>query len=378
MDAAIIGGTGPTGPWLVSGLLERGYKVTILHRGTHEVDPEAWPCMAQVEHLHADPHFEAPLREVLGGRRFDVVIATYGRLRVVADVFKDRCDRLIGIGGVAAYRGALQAGQAWPYGMRLLAHEDSPLADELGPRIQPASRAVQKIVATEQYVRGLHAEGRLNVTWFRYPIIYGPGNPRPHEWYVVKRACDGRRRIIVADGGLTVRTRVAAQNAAHAVLLAVDQPAPSAGQVYNVGDDLQLTFRQWVDVLADACGIDAEVVSLPWELARPVWALLPSGRDSGVMSTEQIRQDLGYRDQIDPADALAEAVAWFRRHPPAPETCERLGFYFDYDAEDDLIEEYHAALAGLEERSRLRSADQTAHIYAHPKTARAAVDERGR
>ena len=378
MDAVVIGGTGPTGPWLVSGLVERGYKVTILHRGTHEVDPAAWPFMTLVEHLHADPHFDEPLREVLGGRRFDVVIATYGRLRVVADVFKDRCDRLIGIGGIAAYRGALQASQAWPYGMRMIASEDSPLADEPGPRIEPASRAAQKIVATEQYVRGLHAEGQLNVTWFRYPIIYGPGNPRPHEWYVVKRALDGRRRIIVADGGLTVRTRVAAQNAAHAVLLAVDQPTASAGQVYNVGDDLQFTFRQWIDVLADACGIDAEVVSLPWELARPVWALLPSGGDSGVMSTERIRQDLGYRDQVDPADAIGEAVAWFRRHPPAAETCERLGFYFDYDAEDSLIEKYHAALARLEEGSRLRCADQTAHIYAHPKTARTAVDERGR
>lgn len=378
MDAVIVGGTGPTGPWLVSGLLTRGYNVTILHRGTHEVDGDEWPLMAQVEHLHADPHFEAPLREVLGGRRFDLVIATYGRLRVVADVFKDRCDRLIGIGAIAAYRGALDAPQAWPYGMRLMADEESPLADEPGPRIQPAARAVQKIVATEQYVRALHEEGRLSVTWFRYPIVYGPGNPRPHEWYVVKRALDGRRRIIVADGGLTVRTRVAAQNAAHAVLLAVDQPTPSAGRVYNVGDDRQLTFRQWIDVLAHACGIEAEVVSLPWELARPVWALLPSGRDNAVMSTERLRQDLGYRDVIDPADAIGKVVAWFRRHPPAQETCERLGFYFDYDAEDNLIEDYYAALARLEEGSRLRSADQTVHIYAHPKTARMAVDDRGR
>ena len=53
MRALVVGGTGPTGPFLVCGLLHRGYHVTMLHRGTHEI-PEIPP---EVEHLHADPHF---------------------------------------------------------------------------------------------------------------------------------------------------------------------------------------------------------------------------------------------------------------------------------------------------------------------------------
>ena len=35
-SALVVGGTGPTGPHILDGLLERGFDVTIFHRGTHE------------------------------------------------------------------------------------------------------------------------------------------------------------------------------------------------------------------------------------------------------------------------------------------------------------------------------------------------------
>jgi len=43
MRALVIGGTGPTGPRIVAGLLARGHEVTIFHRGTHEL-----PDLAEV------------------------------------------------------------------------------------------------------------------------------------------------------------------------------------------------------------------------------------------------------------------------------------------------------------------------------------------
>src|SRR5579864_9100758 len=59
--ALVIGGTGPTGIPIVAGLVERGFGVTILHRGTHE-RPET-PDV--VEHRHADPFDEASLADGL-------------------------------------------------------------------------------------------------------------------------------------------------------------------------------------------------------------------------------------------------------------------------------------------------------------------------
>ena len=71
MKALVIGGTGPTGPFVVNGLLSRGFTVTILNRGTLEVPdiPEV------VERIVGDPHFEETLKSALDGRNFDIIIA---------------------------------------------------------------------------------------------------------------------------------------------------------------------------------------------------------------------------------------------------------------------------------------------------------------
>ena len=49
--ALVVGGTGPTGPHIVNGLIDRELDVSILHTGAHESPaiPEA------VEHIHTDP-----------------------------------------------------------------------------------------------------------------------------------------------------------------------------------------------------------------------------------------------------------------------------------------------------------------------------------
>src|SRR5256886_14968640 len=101
MKALVIGGTGPTGPFIVNGLLQRGYKVAIFHRGTHEI-PEILP---EVEHIHGDPHFRETIDEALAGRTFDLTVATYGRIRLVAEAMVGKTGRFIGIGGVAFLRG---------------------------------------------------------------------------------------------------------------------------------------------------------------------------------------------------------------------------------------------------------------------------------
>ena len=61
--ALVVGGTGSSGPFLVNGLQERGYAVTIFHRGTHEI-PE---IPANVEHTQQ----EQRLDDI--SRRFDCV-----------------------------------------------------------------------------------------------------------------------------------------------------------------------------------------------------------------------------------------------------------------------------------------------------------------
>ena len=93
--ALVIGGTGPTGPFVVEGLHERGFEVTILHGGQHEVEF----AVPDVRHIHEDPHFQEPLERGIGRETFDLVVAQYGRLRIIAEVLKGRTERLVAVGG---------------------------------------------------------------------------------------------------------------------------------------------------------------------------------------------------------------------------------------------------------------------------------------
>jgi len=103
---------------------ERGFAVTILHRGVHEPAE-----IADFAHIHADPHFAETTAEALAGRDFDLVILTYGRLRALAPLFAHRCARLIAVGGIPLYRGYLDPASCHPPGMPLMIAEDGPLAD---------------------------------------------------------------------------------------------------------------------------------------------------------------------------------------------------------------------------------------------------------
>jgi nucleoside-diphosphate-sugar epimerase len=230
-DALVIGGTGPTGHYLVNGLIERGYRVAILHTGRHEVD-EIPP---QVEHIHTNPFDEEALQHALQGRSFALTIATYGRLRRVAQVMAGLTDRFISVGGGPAYRGYMNAEALEPPGLPVPTAEDavktaSEAEDGKGYRVYRSELAV-----FEQHPRATH---------FRYPYVYGPYQIAPREWCVVRRILDGRTQIILPDDGLSLSHFGYAANVAHAVLLAVDAEKVAAGQVYNCGDETVLTLKQ--------------------------------------------------------------------------------------------------------------------------------------
>src|SRR5260221_3502564 len=122
MRALVIGGTGPTGIHVVRGLVDRGYEVTIMHRGLHE-RAETPP---QVAHLHHDPYDDEALRSVLGAANFDVVVAMYGRLRRIAELTVRRCGQFVSVGGVPAYRGWMNPWLDDPAGLPLPVSEEAP------------------------------------------------------------------------------------------------------------------------------------------------------------------------------------------------------------------------------------------------------------
>jgi nucleoside-diphosphate-sugar epimerase len=356
MRALVVGGTGPTGPYIVNGLLERGFDVAIFHRGTHEID-EIPPA---VEHIHGDPHFLETIEESLEGRTFDLAIATYGRIRLLAQALQGKVGRFISVGGVAAYRGYLEPERLCPVGMASPLGEDGALVDD-----EHEHRFSWLIAQTERAVFEHHPDA----AHFRYPYVYGPRQLIPREWSVVRRLRDGRRRIIVADGGLSLMTHGFAGNLAHSVLLAADQPAASAGQIYNCGDAEQYTTAQIIELIARKMNAEVELVNLPHELARSAH-VFGDGQTTHhrFMDTQKIRTQLGYRDICSVPDALGLTVEWLLEHAPQAggDVEQRLQDPFDYAGEDRLIEAWRTASSAAASIPIAEPAERP-HPYAHPK-----------
>jgi nucleoside-diphosphate-sugar epimerase len=358
MEALIIGGTGPTGPFVIQGLVERGYRPVILHRGTHEVD-----FVAQYEHLHADPHFADPVREALGDRKFDLVIASYGRLRLLVDLLAGRTNRLITIGGTVYRR------QQW-----------SQAADETAQR-EVSHKLVARVQETEEAIFARHEDGTFNITHLRYPNLYGPRQLAPREWSVIRRILDGRKTIPVMDGGLTLESRAYVENAAHAVLLTIDQPETSSGRIYHVADAVTPTDGERALAIAEAMGTDITLVNYPREAGRPAY-FWGGGRNLEYMGKEgappthhklldssRIRAELGFTDVVGFEEAIRRTVDYYRKNPLEIGGDEeaRIGDPFDYAAEDRYAAELDAFVRTCDDLPF--AGVKLVHSYDHPKEA---------
>lgn len=331
--ALVIGGTGPTGPGVVNGLFERGYDVTVLHTGRHEVD--TLPPESEVPHIHTNPFRIDEVEAALGSATFDVVYAMYGRLRDLAPFFARRCGQFVAVGGVPAYKGFARPKLNWPPGMLV------PIRETAARAVGDSNDKVAKIVATEDIVFSHHP----SATIFRYPLIYGPGQINPREWLIVRRIIDGRRRLIVADGGLTLRTAAYGPNAGHALTLAVDRPDAAAGKAYNISDEHVLTARQTIEIIAAALDVELDIVNLPEELATSVRPFLGGEHSLHQMTgPDLLMTELGYRDLVPAVEAIGLTAQHLSEHPieRGSITEMRLQDPFDYDAEDAIIDAYRA------------------------------------
>jgi nucleoside-diphosphate-sugar epimerase len=178
--------------------------------------------------------------------------------------------------------------------------------------------------------RVVMADTRLPATVLRLPMVYGPGDYQHRLAPYLKRMLDGRRAILLDEGMARWRClRGYVEDVAAGVVLAVTSPA-AAGRVYNLAEPLASTEAEWVARIGAIVGWDGVIVSIPRsKMAVP----FNTGQDLCV-DTSRIRSELGYREVVDPDDALRETVAWEQDHLPE--------LPVDYGQEDRLLAELQA------------------------------------
>lgn len=361
--ALVIGGTGPTGPSIVGGLEARGYSVTICHSGRHELAE-----LDHLEHLHCNPYDAASLSEALGDRGFDLVVATYGRLRAIAELLGTRCARFVSIGGVPAYRGFFDPDRYDPPGLPVPIAEDALMSDE------DDDGKSYRIARTEQRLFELVP----TATHIRYPWVYGPRQPAPREWCFVRRALDRRPFVIVPDGGLTLLSAGYTENLATLVLAAVDHPDTACGQVFNAADSECLTLAQIAELVAEELGHRWEIVSMPWALSPCTRPMVQQLRTTHrVLDMAKAHTLLGYVDAVPARDAVRRTARWLADHPCAPGGMEEMVLEdpFDYASEDTLVGWWRSVMASVP-AIEWTSPPGLGLAYAGPGTSRVRPDTR--
>ena len=356
--ALVIGGTGPTGPFVVEGLHARGFDVTILHGGQHEHEF----AVPGVRHIHEDPHFQETLERGLGGESFDLVVAQYGRLRVIAEVLRGRTERLIAVGGATGIF-APDEDPRWGATRKpaLFADTSTVYVDD------PGEDGAHKLGFRMVEAMNTLFEHHPGATYVGYPVNYGPRTPGPYDWSVIRRVLDGRRTFVIADGGLKIDSRVFTANAAAAVLLVVDNPDAAAGKRYSVADENAFTMRQRIEFIARHLGAELELIDMPFEVAWPCHPLWRHHRGHRLALSTLIREQLGFRDPVAADEAMATTIDWLLANRPEPggELERQVGDPFDYEREDELVERWRATLASL---GPVESGlPEQGHQYRHPK-----------
>ena len=340
--ALVVGGSGPSGPHLLHGLVDRGFDVAMFHTGRHELADNP-----DVEHIHGDPFSVDGISDALGDRTFDVAIATYGRVRHIAAHLAGKAAQFISVGGTPVYKGHVSPGalEPWGHAVGITEDHDRVPADGIAGETY-GSAAIRR---TEDVIFGLGEQGAFGASVFRYPSIYGPRNPHAWEWSVLKRILDGRSFICVPDGGLPIHSRLSSWNAAHSVLCAVDHPAEAAGHGFNCADNDQFMLRQWMEMTMRLAGGSLEFVSVPGDVPSPAWGTMVfhySGSPHVIVDTTKIRERLGYTDAMPAAEGLAETVEWLlANHKTASLTVLDK---FDYEAEDRFVAHWRSNLASLD------------------------------
>lgn len=339
-NALLVGGSGQIGSAAARALVQSGWSVTIAHRGTRALPTDLGDHVASLPLDHGDAD---ALTAAARGHDLvlDCVAFTPGDIAPYT-ALAGELGSLVVISTASVYLGT---NGTWM---------DAATGDDDFPRFPVPITEQHPIVTADvegyspqkaAMERALLAVDGLPVTILRPGAIHGPGSPALREWYFIKRALDGRRRVPLVHRGesrfatsatstIGELVRLAGEHPGRRVLNAVDEPTPT---VLEIGQAVfaHLGHSAEFDLLPrGAGGPDSTVGQTPWSVPVPV-----------VLSMQAAQEQLGYvplgshRATIGPAiEWMLAAVAdtdWRERFPGLT----RYGAegWFDYDAEDALL-----------------------------------------
>ncbi len=303
MKALFLGGTGVISSACSRLAVSRGIDLVLLNRGQ-----TARPVPEGVRVLQADLRDRASVARVLGDATFDVVVNWLGftpdHVEVDIERFRGRTGQYIFISSASAYQKPLSS---------LPITESTPLDN----RFWAYSRA--KIACEERLVRA-YREDRFPITIVRPSHTYDRTKvPSLGHYTDIDRMRKGKPVMVHGDGtSLWVLTHhqdfakgfVGLLGNAHAI-----------GHAFHITSDQVLTWNQIYTLLAQAAGVEPQIVHVPSDLIAAFdpemgASLLGDKAHSVIFDNTKIKRLVpDFAATIPFSQGAREIVAWFDADP---------------------------------------------------------------
>jgi len=303
----VIGGSGHVGTYLMPKLVERGYEVVNVSRGTaapYRPHP-AWEAIEQVVVDRKAEEAEGKFGSRIAALNADAVI----------DMISFEIEGTQQL--VEALRGKIEhylfCSSIWVYG-----HATSVPSTEGDPTNAIDKYGINKAKIEKWLLQQARRDG-FPATSFRPGHIVGEGwvpinpqaNANPHAYSVIARG----EELVLPNFGLEMLHHVHADDVAQWIICAMEKRAASIGEVFNTVSPQALNLRGYAEAMYHWFGREPRISFSPfdqWKLsleksdAESSWGHIMR---SSCVSIEKSRQRLGYNPRFSSLEAIQQSVA---------------------------------------------------------------------
>lgn len=294
-NVLILGGSYFIGRSIAALLSGRGYRVTVLNRGTRP------PASSEWEQVVCDRGDADGMKNALRGRRFDgIVDVSWRDIGWVENLCAAACfegvKKLVFLSSSAVYDAE-----------HLIApfQEDDPLRENPYWTSYGAGK-----IAAEAYYWKFFESRETQLIILRPPYVYGEFNYAQRESFVFHRLLEGKPVVVPASNPRL--QFLYAGDLADIVRFFLEQQGRGTA-VYNVGNAEAVTAADWVSLCAKAAGLPARVAFFD-EAAegRSAREFFPFFAYDNVLDVYRFRRL--YSRETPMEEGLGRAYRWFLKH----------------------------------------------------------------
>lgn len=228
MKVLVMGGSYFIGKKIVEVLLDKGYEVTTLNRGTRALTDN------RIKRILTDRHDIDKMKTLLKGLSFDYVI-DLGVNKEEVEILCDALDttllkKFIFLSSSAVYD--------WD-------HLTCPFkeSDDLAENSLWTSYGKNKINA-EEFLKSKFQKTKTDVLVLRPPYVYGEENYAPRESFIFEHIKNDKTVILPGDGSRKIQFLLTTDLAN--IILALMEKDTQAFMAFNVGNEAAITMKEWV------------------------------------------------------------------------------------------------------------------------------------